>query len=62
MAIDREYFNGPITFCCDNCGELDETRCSNFSSALAKAKSHGWKVRKNDDDWTHLCYDCEEIE
>lgn len=56
--IERNGFDGPITFCCDECGELDDTRCSDFNSAFAKVKSHGWKARKVDDDWQHLCGDC----
>lgn len=58
MSIDRQSYNGPITFCCDECGELDDTHCSDFSSALAKVKSHGWIARKFGDDWLHMCADC----
>jgi len=58
MAIEREHFDGPITFCCDQCGELDTTHCENFSGALAKVKSHGWAVRKDGEDWRHVCGDC----
>jgi len=58
MSIDREYFNGPITFCCDDCGDTDTTRCQKFEGALAKVKSHGWVVRKRGDDFIHLCRMC----
>lgn len=58
MSIDRDGFNGPITFCCDDCGDVDETRCSDFASALAKSRSHGWKALKVEDEWEHRCPDC----
>lgn len=58
MSIEREGWDGPITFCCDSCGELDETHCSDFPSALAKYKAHGGVARKVGDDWQHLCKDC----
>lgn len=58
MAIERERFDGPIRFVCDDCGDVDETHCENFNGALAKVKSHDWKVRKDGDEWTHLCPDC----
>lgn len=58
MAIERERFDGPITFCCDSCGEIEETHCEQFSGALAKVKSRGWAVRKSGEDWSHYCKDC----
>jgi len=58
VTIERERYEGPIAFCCDGCGEIDETRCSNFSGAMAKVKSHGWVARKDGDDWLHFCGDC----
>lgn len=58
MAIDREYFGGPITFCCDECGDTDATHCRGFEGALAKVKSHGWVVRKQGKDFVHYCGGC----
>jgi hypothetical protein len=58
MSIERERYEGPITFCCDECGEVEDTHCENFGGALAKLKSHGWTVRKSGDDWLHFCGDC----
>ena len=58
MTIERERFGGPIAFCCDECGEVDETHCENFDGALAKVRSHGWVARKDGDDWFHYCGDC----
>lgn len=60
MSIEREHYNGPISFTCDErgCHEFDDTHSSDFSSALAKAKSHGWTVRKVGSEWLHFCPDC----
>lgn len=58
MSLERDGWNGPITFCCDECGEVEETHCSDFTSAMKKAKSHGFVARKRGDDWLHFCGDC----
>jgi hypothetical protein len=65
--IEREYFNGPIKFVCDECGERDETHCESFGGALAKFRSHGGVVAKAkpvtgtiQDDWEHFCGECVE--
>lgn len=64
MTIDREYFNGPISFQCDakRCTETDETHCTDFPSALAKMKSHGWATRQLRGEWIHICPICLEAE
>lgn len=58
--IDRDGYNGPIVFRCDDCDEGCETHCTDFPSALAKAKSRGWRVRKGDDGFAHHCPECAE--
>lgn len=58
MTTERDGWNGPITFCCDNCGEVEETHCSDWSSAQAKVKAHGWQARWQDGEWYHYCKDC----
>lgn len=58
MSLERPFFGGPITFACDECGEVDETRCREFDGALAKVKSHGWVARKEGEEWLHLCGGC----
>lgn len=58
MSIERAGYDGPITFVCDACGEIDETRCTQFPGALAKFKSHGGKVVKIDEEWEHYCREC----
>ena len=59
MSIQRDQYNGPIAFLCDSpkCPEIDETHCSDFGTALAKLKSHGWTVVK-EREWRHYCRDC----
>lgn len=61
MTIQREHFDGPITFVCDICGEEEETRCTNFAGALAKFKSHGGKAVKSEEtgEWEHYCRSCQ---
>lgn len=58
MSIERERYNGPISFVCDDCTEVDDTHCEDFDSALAKVKTHGWTIRKVGDEWHHYCQDC----
>jgi Fe2+ or Zn2+ uptake regulation protein len=58
MAIERDGYNGPISYCCDNCGDIEETRCAEFSGAHAKVKAHGWRTFKAADEWQHHCPDC----
>jgi hypothetical protein len=58
MSIQRERYEGPIAFVCDNCTEVDETHCYDFASATLKMKSHGWQARKVGEEWQHFCHDC----
>lgn len=58
MSVQREFFNAPISFVCDECYEVAETHCHDFGGALAKVKSRGWIVRKHGKDWRHFCPDC----
>lgn len=58
MSIECTFYGAPITFSCDDCGEVEETRCTDFGGAMAKFKSHGWVARKKGDQWEHYCKDC----
>ncbi len=58
MTIQREHFDGPITFVCDTCGEEDATHCENFGGALAKFKAHGGVAERAGDEWEHYCREC----
>ena len=57
MTIERERYDGPISFLCDatRCTEVCETHCEDFNGALAKMKSRGWRVSKKGDEWVHYC-------
>lgn len=59
MTIQRDHYDGPITFVCDFCGDEDHTRCEDFGGALAKYKSHGGRaVKQSDGTWEHYCTGC----
>jgi hypothetical protein len=58
VTIERATYDGPVTFCCDSCGEVEDTHCTDFGGALAKVRSRGWTARKDGDDWLHFCGDC----
>ena len=58
MTIERDHFNGPITFVCDECGDRDETHCEDFAGALAKYKRHGGAAVKRHGEWEHVCGEC----
>jgi len=47
-----------IIFICDYCQNEYEVEVNSFSEALAEAKSTGWKMKKDGNDWLHFC--CEE--
>lgn len=58
MSIERDGYDGPITFVCDACGDEDATRCTEFSGALAKFKAHRGKAIKINEEWEHYCREC----
>lgn len=62
MTIERDHYNGPITFTCDgpSCDEIDETHCEFFNGAHAKMKAHGWVSRLDEGtgEWQHFCRVC----
>jgi hypothetical protein len=39
VSLERDGYDGPITFCCDECGEVEETHCAVWSGALDEAHS-----------------------
>jgi hypothetical protein len=62
MSVERDGYGGPVVFRCDGhrCHEFEETRCAEWSGAMAKIKAHGWRVRLNArGEWLHYCPDCE---
>ena len=58
MSIDRPHYDGPISFVCDDFGEVEETHCSDWPEALAQARSDSWRAKKVSDEWEHTCPDC----
>jgi len=58
MTIEREYYNGPISFLCDHasgCSDVCETEHKNFHDALVDMKAEKWRVYKSGDKWLHMC-------
>lgn len=55
MTIHRDGWDGPITFECDGCGAILETRIENFHEALREAKDFNWRVSKVGPEWIHIC-------
>ena len=44
---------------CNICGNTERfTNCHDFKDGISKAKSNGWKIQKEDDEWQHICQDC----
>lgn len=58
--LERDGYNGPIAYHCDLCSESEETHCTDFASAWAKAKMHGWRALKKGEEWQHKCPSCAE--
>lgn len=58
MTVERN--GGALTFCCDNCGEVNDTGERDWNAALEEVKGEGWTIRKRGDDWQHFCPDCQE--
>lgn len=59
MTIQRAFYNGPITFVCDECGDELETDETDFTDALDKFKDDGGVATKRaGGDWQHICIDC----
>lgn len=54
-----ERYDGMIEMVCDGCGEVRGPVPSNeFEELVAEAKTEGWLLRKEDDEWQHNCRDC----
>ena len=55
MSIEREY--NEFNLICDSC--LCSITFSHWFDALEHAKSKGWNVKKEDNDWIHICVECQ---
>lgn len=57
--IQRE--RGEFICYCDDCGEeLAGGVEDDFRAFIAEIKAAGWKIRKDGDDWEHICPDCQQ--
>jgi len=54
--IDKSY--GKFYIACDGCGEELET-ADTFDEAKGRIDAEGWKTIKMDNEWAHLCPNCE---
>ncbi len=54
--LDRQ--KGDIVFSCDGCGEVLETKTSNFDAARSRLRLENWRTRKVGNVWQHYCADC----
>lgn len=43
---------------CNDCGETHYGGTLEFQAFIADLKEQGWKTRKDDDEWQHLCPGC----
>ena len=54
MTIERNA--GIISFCCDVCGEVEDTESFDFTIALSHIRREGWfSIKDEAGDWVHLC-------
>ena len=43
---------------CDFCSEYIDLDTDDFQEAIDMAKDYGWKIRKVDGEWVHVCPAC----
>ena len=59
MSIEKAFFGYVVD--CDYCSEfLNCDVYDDFKSAIDMVKDKGWKIRKEDDEWVHICPVCAE--
>lgn len=45
---------------CNECGHEEYGGVTeDFHEFLAQLKDEGWKIRKDEDEWQHICPDCQ---
>jgi len=53
--------NDVFEVCCDEC--LCSIDCTGtFQQTMDYIRDEGWKSRKIDDEWAHVCPDCQDTE
>ena len=45
---------------CNECGTELPGGTLEFREFIADLKSEGWKIKKDGDEWQHICPDCQE--
>jgi len=57
--IETDNSDGTFTMSCDKCGkeEMFDT-CGDWREMIAEAKTLGWKMRKEYEEWRHYCSGC----
>lgn len=56
--IERNEFG--YTIDCDKCPNYHNHDSEFFQSAIDEIKELGWKIRKTNDEWEHICPVCAE--
>jgi len=56
MTISKDTFGMLVE--CDKCSEYFDVDSDDFSDAVDELKAWGWKIRKEDDEWVHVCSSC----
>ena len=59
MSIQKEYGYEILT--CDICIEPVEHAFDTWDEAIDYKKEHGWKAKKDDNEWIDVCPDCQKI-
>jgi len=56
INIDREFQTADIS--CDRCPHSEQHQETDFYEVIKEMKSDGWKIRRIDEEWEHICPDC----
>lgn len=49
-----------MTMQCDECEQAEETVGGSWQECIDELKARGWKFRKEDEAWIHVCPTCQE--
>lgn len=63
--IEEDKTFGSFDIFCDeiSCGYSDQFHVSgDFYQAIKEAKEYGWSIKKDGDDWLHICPSCNKKE
>lgn len=54
------FDEGTIHVECNGCNDMHELQDSaTFLTAVDEIKNEGWRIDKVDDEWVHICTDCQ---